>query len=519
MAVAIAGTSTVAELASGTSITCSVPAGVTAGELLVAAVTTVNTAAIPNQTGWAKIGQGAAPSTGPSTALFYRVAGASEPASYTFSGLASGHLTAEMVRVSGADNTNPLDAAAVTAGATSSTTLTVPTMTTASAGALVVSALAVYSQSASISAASGNPATIVANSTGTGRRLVMASESRPTPGAVGSRAWTTGSSLNWAGISVAFKPASVAAVSATVVGATATATALAGAGSLIVGPSVGATVVGATALATATSAAGTATVPHLTIAVTAEPGYSPPRVRIDVTDNRYMPATQVTITRRDPDGHSYPVRTSDGGPLLMSAGSATIWDYEAPYGVPLNYSTDASPDTATVELDCDDVWLIHPGVPAKSCRIKVTALPQRTRATRRGLHQVLGAAQPIPISSGARSTAAAPMSLRTFTDDDRQALDQILDDDAALRLNIPPSKPWGWDTCYISVGDLTENRTVAYGRFPWREWVLPIQVCGRPGGGTQAGITWNTVAAQYPTWQAIIDAGITSWADLAAPTS
>jgi hypothetical protein len=74
-------------------------------------------------------------------------------------------------------------------------------------------------------------------------------------------------------------------------------------------------------------------------------------------------------------------------------------------------------------------------------------------------------------------------------------------------------------------------RTVRYGPVPLREWQLPYRVVGRPGGGTQAAIIWDSIAtrgandytaaagSQYLTWQAIADAGVSSWAELAAPTT
>jgi hypothetical protein len=265
---------------------------------------------------------------------------------------------------------------------------------------------------------------------------------------------------------------------------------------------------------------GSGTWPQLSMVATPEPDYSPPRVRIDITDTRTVPVTSLTITRQDADGRSYPVRTSDGGPLAVSGGVATVWDYEVPFGTTVTYSTDVTggPTVDTI-LDPPDVWLVHPGVPSLSVPLLVTTLPTRTRSTGRTLYQILGREDPIPVSSGARATAAAAMGVRTVTEAQRQALDLLCDDDAVLLLNIPPAKRWGWASCYISIGDITETRTVNYGRFPYREWQLPIQEVARPGGGTQAAITWNTVAAQYATWQDIVDAGITSWAELAAPTT
>lgn len=264
----------------------------------------------------------------------------------------------------------------------------------------------------------------------------------------------------------------------------------------------------------------TATPVAVVVTATPDPGYTPPRIRLDVVDTRPSPAASLTITRRNPDGSTHPVRTSDGGPLTLSSGRATIYDSEPPYDSPLVFTTDqAGGPTVATEMDgVDDVWLIHPGVPSLSQKIKVTSLPQRTRATSRGLHKVLGREDPVPISSGARESAAGTMGVRTYTDGQRQALELLCDDDAVLLLNIPASKPWGWNPCYVSVGDLVEARTTRHGRFPYREWQLPIQVVGRPGGGTQSAVTWTSVAARYATWQAIKDAGITSWADLANPT-
>jgi hypothetical protein len=257
-----------------------------------------------------------------------------------------------------------------------------------------------------------------------------------------------------------------------------------------------------------------------TLLVTPEPDWSPPRIRIDITDARPTPATSLTVSRRGPDGHSYPARTADGGPLALSGGVATLYDYEPVYEDQVTFVTDvAGAPTADTELDVHDVWLVHPGIPSRSCRVTVTSLPPGVRDTNSGLHKVLGSSFPVPISSGARSAPASTLGLRTFTRDEERALNLLCDDDGVLLLNIPPSKEWGWDACYVTVGALTPARTVAYGQFPYREWQLPIQVVGRPGGGTQAARTWNTGAAEYASWQAAVDAGITSWNELAAPTT
>lgn len=260
---------------------------------------------------------------------------------------------------------------------------------------------------------------------------------------------------------------------------------------------------------------------RFTLVSTPEPDASPPRIRIDISDTRVNPVSKVTVYRRNPDGRTYAVRTSDAGPLLLSDGMATIYDYEPWYGAPAVYSTDVlgGPSTAAT-LDVDDIWLVHVGVPAKSVRLhSVVELGEGSRPTSTVLYKVMGREDPVPVSSGRRALAAGSLAIRTETDAERRAFDSLLNDDAPVFLNVPASLDWGMDPSYLALLDFQFKRTVRYGPVPLREWAGPYQVIGRPGGGTQAAVTWADVAAKYPTWAAIAAAGVDSWAELAAPTS
>lgn len=217
--VAVVGTPTLGEVASAQSVTCNVPTGVLAGELLVVAVThSEASAAVPDQTGWTTVAKATNASASVQTALFYRVATGSEPASYTFTGLnasAVNRATAEMFRLSGVDTTTPLDVAAGTAVGFG-TSITTPSVTTVTAGALVIYAVARATATASdINVASGT--TLIIDTTGTGRRAITAQEARPTVGATGTRSWTStdATSLGMAGIAAAFRPATGAAADTT----------------------------------------------------------------------------------------------------------------------------------------------------------------------------------------------------------------------------------------------------------------------------------------------------------------
>lgn len=264
----------------------------------------------------------------------------------------------------------------------------------------------------------------------------------------------------------------------------------------------------------------------LTLTATSQPTGSPPRVRLDVTASGTPTVTSVTVTRTDVSGKTYPVRTSDGGALPVSGGVATAYDYEIPYGTTSTYSvaaTGATTVTASATVDVASVWLVHVGVPALSMALPVISeIRELTRPLDRGLFPVIGRPDPIAITGGARSTPAGVLGVRTKTDAQRTALDLLIDDGSTLLLNLPASLGWGMSTCYVSIGDVTTARTVDFAGQPWREWTLPYQVVGRPAGGSQALVTWQTVYDSYgsPSWTALYAAaGNPTWAQLANPTT
>lgn len=203
MAIVVAA-SVLAETASATSLACNVPTGTTSGDLLVAVMTQGVTGPVPDQTGWtlvAKASQGTTP-----TGMWYRWGTASEPASYTFTASALGRITVSLHRLAGVDATTPLDVAAVTAVSGATLTLTIPSITTVTADALVL-----YDASVQTTAATVTPpasVTTITNTNGVdGRRQLVGSELYAAAGATGARAFTISSSLPVAGIGAAFRPA------------------------------------------------------------------------------------------------------------------------------------------------------------------------------------------------------------------------------------------------------------------------------------------------------------------------
>ena len=259
-------------------------------------------------------------------------------------------------------------------------------------------------------------------------------------------------------------------------------------------------VVGATAEAFADAHAGLA--PALAITATPEPGGAPPRVRVDITDTRAVPATSVTVLRTDPDGRQHAVRTSDGGPfgltLFGTDRAGVLYDYEAPFGQQVTYTLAENLQAVSpTTLDVPDVWLIHPGVPSRSMRIRVAGISPLARRVQRGVFYPLGNRYPIVNTDGRRKAPEGTLMVRTESDPDRAAMDALLDDAQTLLLNVPAAKKWGLTALYIAVGDAEEARFLNWGSHPYRNWPLPFVVVDRPAGGAQAQWNLDEVDAAY----------------------
>src|SRR5438270_938447 len=111
----------------------------------------------------------------------------------------------------------------------------------------------------------------------------------------------------------------------------------------------------------------------ITVAATVDTVNVPARVQLNVTDTGSPAFVSTTITRLNPDGSTSPVRTSDGNPSPLSGGAALLYDYEAPYGQSVTYSSLETPAnvSASVTVPASQVWLIHPGTPALSMPVRL----------------------------------------------------------------------------------------------------------------------------------------------------
>ena len=200
------GTSTVVNSTATNTVTIPTPAGTKAGDVLIASLALNGSAVAANgvPAGWTPI----ATVTGianPRIFAYVRVAGDAEPASFTWTLASSVASGAGIARYSGVDRTTPLDGLASTATGASSTTATVPGVSTTSANAVLVGGIALNTSSSTITITSTSGMTAAWDIAG--KRNELADQLVATAGPTGSRSWQFSASREWASYLVALRPA------------------------------------------------------------------------------------------------------------------------------------------------------------------------------------------------------------------------------------------------------------------------------------------------------------------------
>jgi len=139
LAANIALVNTATATASATSITVSVPSGVSNGNVMLAQIGFKggNSVTVTDPSGWTFIRQENGNSTGIGVRLYYRVA-SSEPASYKWTFSASEAATAGIAAYSGVSTTNPIDASSGAGSSANGTSITAPAVTTTAPNDMVV---------------------------------------------------------------------------------------------------------------------------------------------------------------------------------------------------------------------------------------------------------------------------------------------------------------------------------------------------------------------------------------------
>lgn len=230
----------------------------------------------------------------------------------------------------------------------------------------------------------------------------------------------------------------------------------------------------------------------------------------------------LSVWRTGPDGIQVPVRTQGGEMDGFLIGTSTLWagtDYEAPLGVAVTYTAlwqgsaiadfqvTTDPITVPPPSDANFCWIKHPGKPALNRLVMGAVAPNWKRDARQAAHIMRGRRMPLVISD-VRGGHSGDLELFTWTDDDRQALDALLDDGGVLLVQAPAGI--GFDgNLYAAVADTSEERLGGMASEAGRRWTLSLTEVDRVTGGMQgsASRTWNDILTDpdTPTWQDVLD--------------
>lgn len=258
-----------------------------------------------------------------------------------------------------------------------------------------------------------------------------------------------------------------------------------------------------------------------TFTATAEPLNVPPRVRLDIS--AFTGSTVGHVTRIDAAGGVAKVRAGD--PVALTSGAAVLYDYEAKFGQAFTYTiyTDAGVGlngmtSNSVTLAVYTPWLLHPGVPNLSQKVTISSMGDQTLDATRGVHTVLGRADPIVITDGVRRSPTFDLTLRTKSDAAEAGLLTLLQDGSPLLLQATYGTMKGTSYNWVSVGAVTRVDMVPFFDNTDVQWTLPCTVTSAPAGLLQTQRTWGDLLAEYPsTWRQVTSAYATWRGALTGP--
>lgn len=142
----------------------------------------------------------------PKAYAYYRVAGASEPASYAWTLSSSAISSGGIARYIGVSNANPIDAPANSASsAVAVSSLTVPAVTTVSPGAMLVGAAAMNSSNTTVLITA--PAGMTERWDLGGKRQEYDDALQPVAGSTGTKTWTFSAAREGVAWLAALRPA------------------------------------------------------------------------------------------------------------------------------------------------------------------------------------------------------------------------------------------------------------------------------------------------------------------------
>lgn len=195
--------------AAATSITVNKPTGTASGDLLLASVTLrISSATITPPAGWTQVASGGASSI--TLATFIKVAGGSEPSSYTFTTSLAGRQAAGIDRITGADPITPVDVHSSASG-TAATSLVAAAVDPSSADTLLVACFGFSTGTATVTNPGGMTSdwSFTASAVSAAPVNAAAHETLSVDTSTGTRTATASTSGNWAAQLLVIQPPGV----------------------------------------------------------------------------------------------------------------------------------------------------------------------------------------------------------------------------------------------------------------------------------------------------------------------
>ena len=193
-----------------TSIAVSVPAGVVAGDVMIASIAAEGGGNFTAPTGWSSTNLFAGATKFGTGGVYFHVASSSEPASYSWGLGTSRKATGKIASYVGVENSSPIEVKATTAGNTSGTTDKAASITTTVNNTMVILDWSGVNAAGAFTitppASTTNRATVFTSGSGS----VVGSQTQDfiqaTAGATGEKTFTISASIPWQTVTIALKP-------------------------------------------------------------------------------------------------------------------------------------------------------------------------------------------------------------------------------------------------------------------------------------------------------------------------
>ena len=193
-----------------TSIAVNVPAGVVAGDVMIAVIDAEGSGTFTAPTGWSSTGLFAGTREFGYRGVYFHVAGSSEPASYSWGLTTSRKATGTILSYVGVENASPIEVTATSAGAKTGTSDAAASITTTVANTKVIMDLGALNAAGSftITGPAGTTKRESIFTSGTGSVLGGDAQdfTQAAAGATGTKTFTVSVSIPWGTTTIALKP-------------------------------------------------------------------------------------------------------------------------------------------------------------------------------------------------------------------------------------------------------------------------------------------------------------------------